>query len=110
MIKNTCWWEDKPGQLQCGPFTSTSISGGHRSPRISEAGSALMHISRIGIHQQIATLIFNTIGHYSILLATIYNFCNFFNFGDQKVNVLGHPMLLGYSSYISHAMIIAKYR
>ena len=51
MIKNTCWREDKPGRLQCGPFASTSISGGHRSPRISEAGSALMHIPRIGIQE-----------------------------------------------------------
>ena len=45
------------------------------------------------MHQQIATLLFDTIGYYSTLLATIRDFCDIFNFGNQKVNALEHGSL-----------------
>ena len=74
------------------------------------AGIELHRLLQEQAYQQIATLTFDTIGHYSTLLATIRDFCDFSNFGDQKVDALGHPMLLGHSSHISRAMIVAKYR
>ena len=73
-------------------------------------GYRLRVVVDITVHQQIATLTSDTVGHYSTLLATIRDFCDFFNCGDQKVDALGHPLLLGHSSHISRATIVAEYR
>ena len=53
-----------------------------------EQSENLKLLRAVQVHQQIATSSFDTISHYSTLLATIRDFCDFFNFGDQKVDAL----------------------